>query len=160
MNSSEQKIENDYGRLFALFNLSFALIATTLTVYMVLGDSISKAFRKVAFFSRLDPTEISDRMTVILLLLICLIGFIALPKILSISYVVESQNLIAAYSTALLIVSFGWRWGDEMFESLGTRLWFGWGDKLALVLLFMGIVGAFLFTSKLLPISAEDVLNS
>ena len=160
MNSSEQKIENDYGRLFALFNLSFALIATSLTGYMVLGDSISKAFRKVAFFSRLDPTEISDRMTVILLLLICAIGFIALPKILSISYVVESQNLIAAYSTALLIVSFGWRWGDEMFESLGTRLWFGWGDKLALVLLFMGIVGAFLFTSKLLPISAEGVLNS
>ena len=160
MNSSEQKIENDYGRLFALFNLSFALIATSLTGYMVLGDSISKAFRKVAFFSRLDPTEISDRMTVILLLLICAIGFIALPKILSISYVVESQNLIAAYSTALLIVSFGWRWGDEMFESLGTRLWFGWGDKLALVLLFMGIVGAFLFTSKLLPISAKDVLNS
>ena len=159
MNSSEQKIENDYGRLFALFNLSFALIATSLTGYMVLGDSISKAFRKVAFFSRLDPTEISDRMTVILLLLICAIGFIALPKILSISYVVESQNLIAAYSTALLIVSFGWRWGDEMFESLGTRLWFGWGDKLALVLLFMGIVGAFLFTSKLLPISAEGVLN-
>ena len=160
MNSSEQKIENDYGRLFALFNLSFALIATTLTGYMVLDDSISKAFRKVAFFSRLDPTEISDRMTVILLLLLCVIGFIALPKILSISYVVESQNLIAAYSTALLIVSFGWRWGDEMFESLGTRLWFGWGDKLALVLLFMGIVGAFLFTSKLLPISAKDVLNS
>ena len=160
MNSSEQKIENDHGRLFALFNLSFALIATSLTGYMVLGDSISKAFRKVAFFSRLDPTEISDRMTVILLLLICAIGFIALPKILSISYVVESQNLIAAYSTALLIVSFGWRWGDEMFESLGTRLWFGWGDKLALVLLFMGIVGAFLFTSKLLPISAKDVLNS
>ena len=160
MNSSEQKIENDHGRLFALFNLSFALIATTLTGYMVLGDSISKAFRKVAFFSRLDPTEISDRMTVILLLLICAIGFITLPKILSVSYVVESQNLIAAYSTALLIVSFGWRWGDEMFESLGTRLWFGWGDKLALVLLFMGIVGAFLFTSKLLPISAKDVLNS
>ena len=160
MNSSEQKIENDYGRLFALFNLSFALIATSLTGYMVLGDSISKAFRKVTFFSRLDPTEISDRMTVILLLLICAIGFIALPKILSISYVVESQNLIAAYSTALLIVSFGWRWGDEMFESLGTRLWFGWGDKLALVLLFMGIVGAFLFTSKSLPISANGVLNS
>ena len=160
MNSSEQKIENDYGRLFALFNLSFALIATSLTGYMVLGDSISKAFRKVAFFSRLDPTEISDRMTVILLLLICAIGFIALPKILSISYVVESQNLIAAYSTALLIVSFGWRWGDEMFESLGTRLWFGWGDKLALVLLFMGIVGAYLFTSKSLPISAKGVLNS
>ena len=160
MNSSEQKIENDYGRLFALFNLSFALIATSLTGYMVLGDSISKAFSKVAFFSRLDPTEISDRMTVILLLLICAIGFIALPKILSISYVVESQNLIAAYSTALLIVSFGWRWGDEMFESLGTRLWFGWGDKLALVLLFMGIVGAYLFTSKSLPISAKGVLNS
>ena len=140
MNSSEQKTENDYGRLFALFNLSFALIATSLTGYMVFGDPISRALRRVAFFSKLDPTEISDRMTVILLLLICAIGFLALPRILASRYIVESQSLIAIYSIALLIVSFGWRWGDEMFESLGTRLWFGWGDKLALVLLFMGIV--------------------
>ena len=99
-------------------------------------------------------------MTVILLLLICTIGFIALPRILSLRYVVESQNLIAVYSTALLILSFGWRWGDEMFESLGTRLWFGWGDKLALVLLFIGVVCVFLITSKLLPMVTYGGLNS
>jgi len=122
VNSSEQKTENDYGRLFALFNLSFALIATSLTGYMVFGDPISRALRRVAFFSKLDPTEISDRMTVILLLLICAIGFLALPRILASRYIVESQSLIAIYSIALLIVSFGWRWGDEMFESLG---WLG-----------------------------------
>ena len=127
---------------------------------MVLGDPISKALRRFAFFSKLDPTEISDRMTVILLLLICTIGFIALPRILSLRYVVESQNLIAVYSTALLILSFGWRWGDEMFESLGTRLWFGWGDKLALVLLFIGVVCVFLITSKLLPMVTYGGLNS
>ena len=127
---------------------------------MVLGDPISKALRRFAFFSKLDPTEISDRMTVILLLLICTIGFIALPRILSLRYVVESQNLIAVYSTALLILSFGWRWGDEMFESLGTRLWFGWGDKLALVLLFIGVVCIFLITSKLLPMVTYGGLNS
>ena len=160
MNSSEQKTENDYGRLFALFNLSFALIATSLTGYMVFGDPISKALRRVAFFSKLDPTEISDRMTVILLLLICAIGFLTLPRILSSRYIVESQSLIAIYSTALLIVSFGWRWGDEMFESLGTRLWFGWGDKLALVLLIMGIVCIFLITSKFWPIATYGGLNS
>ena len=127
---------------------------------MVLGDPISKALRRFAFFSKLDPTEISDRMTVILLLLICTIGFIALPRILSLRYVVESQNLIAVYSTALLILSFGWRWGDEMFESLGTRLWFGWGDKLPLVLLFIGVVCVFLITSKLLPMVTYGGLNS
>lgn len=160
MTSTEQKLETDYRRLFALFNLSFALIATSLAGYMVLGDPISKALRRFAFFSKLDPTEISDRMTVILLLLICTIGFIALPRILSLRYVVESQNLIAVYSTALLILSFGWRWGDEMFESLGTRLWFGWGDKLALVLLFIGVVCVFLITSKLLPMVTYGGLNS
>jgi hypothetical protein len=160
LTSTEQKLETDYRRLFALFNLSFALIATSLAGYMVLGDPISKALRRFAFFSKLDPTEISDRMTVILLLLICTIGFIALPRILSLRYVVESQNLIAVYSTALLILSFGWRWGDEMFESLGTRLWFGWGDKLALVLLFIGVVCVFLITSKLLPMVTYGGLNS
>lgn len=160
MTSTEQKLETDYRRLFALFNLSFALIATSLAGYMVLGDPISKALRRFPFFSKLDPTEISDRMTVILLLLICTIGFIALPRILSLRYVVESQNLIAVYSTALLILSFGWRWGDEMFESLGTRLWFGWGDKLALVLLFIGVVCVFLITSKLLPMVTYGGLNS
>ena len=160
MTSTEQKLETDYRRLFALFNLSFALIATSLAGYMVLGDPISKALRRFAFFSKLDPTEISDRMTVILLLLICTIGFIALPRILSLRYVVESQNLIAVYSTTLLILSFGWRWGDEMFESLGTRLWFGWGDKLALVLLFIGVVCVFLITSKLLPMVTYGGLNS
>jgi hypothetical protein len=160
LTSTEQKLETDYRRLFALFNLSFALIATSLAGYMVLGDPISKALRRFAFFSKLDPAEISDRMTVILLLLICTIGFIALPRILSLRYVVESQNLIAVYSTALLILSFGWRWGDEMFESLGTRLWFGWGDKLALVLLFIGVVCVFLITSKLLPMVTYGGLNS
>jgi hypothetical protein len=160
LNSSEQKIENNHGQLFALFNLSFALIATLLTGYMVLGDPISRELRRVTFFSKLDPTEISDRMTVLILLLICAIGFIAFPRIISSKYIIKSQNLIATYSTALLIVSFGWRWGDEMFESLGTRLWFGWGDKLALVLLSIGVVCVFLVANKLLPIATYGGLNS
>lgn len=151
---------SDYGRFFALFNLSFALIATSLTGYMVLGDSASKALQRVSFFSSLDSTEIADRMTVILLLLLCAVGFIVLPRFLNLRYVGESQILIATYSTVLLVTSFGWRWGDEMFESLGTRLWFGWGDKLALVLLLMGILCVISVSNKPLPITTYGGLNS
>jgi hypothetical protein len=160
LNSSDQKANSDLGRLFALFNLSFAIIATSLTGYTVFGDPISKALRKVTLFSRLDPTEISDRMTVILLLSICAISFIALPKIVSFKYITDSQSLIAIYATGLLLVSFGWRWGDQTFESLGNRLWYGWGDKLALVLLIGGIVCLFFFTSMPSPIFTHVAFDS
>ena len=148
MKSDEKVATNDRDTLVSLFNLAFVIIATLLTAYMVFGDSVSEALKTFPVFSELDTTEVSDRMTVILLLLICAILFLVLPRIQSVKTLGSSGNLISYCATALLLISFGWRWGDEYFESLGTRLWFGWGDKSALLLLVLGILCAYLIRDQ------------
>ena len=148
MKSNEKIAKNDRDTLVGLFNLAFVIIATLLTGYMVFGNSVSEALKTFSLFSELDTTEVSDRMTVILLLFICALLFLVLPRMRSLRALQRKSNLISYCATALLLISFGWRWGDEYFESLGTRLWFGWGDKSALLLLVLGILGAYLIRDQ------------
>ena len=148
MQSNEKLEINDRNILVGLFNLAFVIIATLLTTYMVFGDSVSEALKVFPIFSELDTTEVSDRMTVFLLLFICTLLFLVLPKMQSVKALEKPGDLISYSATALLLVSFGWRWGDENFESMWTKYWYGWGDKNALLLLVISIFCAFLIRDQ------------
>ncbi len=130
---------NDRNLLVGLFNLVFVIIVTLLTAYMVFGNSVSETLKTFLIFSKLDTAEVTDRMTVILLLLICALLFLVLPGIQLPKATGRLGNLIAYCATALLLVSFGWKRADENFESLRTKLWHGWGDKSALLLLVISV---------------------
>ena len=148
MKLNEKTVTTETEKLVTSFNICVVVLATILPAYMFFGNPISEALKNFSVFSRLDATEVSDRMTVILLLFMCALLFLVLPRIQSINAVARSGNLISYCAAGLLLVSFGWRWGDENFETLGTRYWFGWGDKSALLLLFLSIFCAYLIKEQ------------
>ena len=149
---------------FARLNLCFVIISVALPTYMVLGNPISRELTRFGPFSRLDISEISDRMTVILLLTLMLALFFFLPKFSLASAPKRVLNTINFVATFLLLASFSWRWGDETYESLRGRLWYGWGDKLGLLLLVLGFALLLVIQTlkeNFLPalIKAQDITN-
>ena len=135
-------------RLAAQLNLGFLLISLFLALYMRFNLRFTSVLKGLDFFSRLPDEEIADRMTVFVLLILVALGFMILPKAESFVRDKRLTNATATIAILLLVTTFSWRWGDPTFEQYNKVLWYGWGDKLAILLLIGSLLVSFVVTTQ------------
>lgn len=120
---------------------------------------VTSKLQDTAFFEGFPQSEIADRLSVLILLLLCLIGFFALP-IISFRFDNDaSVNVISFIALALITLTVSWRWGDPNFLEYATVLWFGWGDKFALLTLVIALLLTYLVSSHLNRMRGADRSN-
>lgn len=122
-------------------------LATILAAFMRFHSSMTLRLQNTSLFKGFPQAEIADRLTVVTLLLLCLIGFFTLPPLISRcanDYLINGISLVAL---TILTLTISWRWGDPTFFEYGNVLWFGWGDKFA----FLTLIVALLLTYFLSP---------
>ena len=104
------------------------------------------SLKDFAVFSGLPPNEISDRASVLLLLTLLVIGFLFLPTATRrfSNHGLKSFFTISALISIILPIS--WMWGDPTFEANNGNLWYGWGDKFAMLIAIGGVLSTYLFT--------------
>ena len=107
-------------------------------------------------FEGFPPAEIADRLTVVILLALCSIGFFALPIVTSRFTNDVSVKVISIAALALVTLTISWNWGDPNFVEYEPVLWFGWGDKFALLILFTALLSTYLFSFFLHRIRDSD----
>jgi hypothetical protein len=106
---------------------------------MRLSARITGALKEFALFARLPDEEVADRMTVIILLFLIALGFLLIPKLASFASNSRWSTGISVATLLLLIATMSWRWGDPTFEQYNEVLWYGWGDKFAILILLLGV---------------------
>ena len=135
-------------RFAAQLNLGFLLISLFLALYMRFNLRFTSVLKELDFFSRLPDEEIADRMTVFVLLILVALGFVILPKAESFVRDKRLSNATATIAILLLVTTFSWRWGDPTFDQYNEVLWYGWGDKLAILLLIGSLLVSFVVTTQ------------
>ena len=161
MKISETKVlhHNRLNNLALSLNVCIVAISLTLTVFMRLHSRITTRLKDTALFSKLPEAEIADRMTVIILLALCAIGFFVLPWLVSKFKTESSINWISIVALSLTILTVSWRWGDPTFEQYNEVLWYGWGDKFALMLLPLGLITTYIVSIHLAKARNVDRTN-
>ena len=161
MKISETKVShhNRLNNLALSLNVCIVAISLTLTVFMRLHSRITTRLKDTALFSKLPEAEIADRMTVIILLALCAIGFFVLPWLVSKFKTESSINWISIAALSLTILTVSWRWGDPTFEQYNEVLWYGWGDKFALMLLPLGLITTYVVSIHLAKARNVDRTN-
>ena len=161
MKISETKVlhHNRLNNLALSLNVCIVAISLTLTVFMRLHSRITTRLKDTALFSKLPEAEIADRMTVIILLALCAIGFFVLPWLVSKFKTESSINWISIAALSLTILTVSWRWGDPTFEQYNEVLWYGWGDKFALMLLPLGLITTYVVSIHLAKARNVDRTN-
>ena len=151
MKISETKVShhNRLNNLALSLNVCIVAISLTLTVFMRLHSRLTTRLKDTELFSKLPEAEIADRMTVIILLALCAIGFFVLPWLVSKFKTESSINWISITALSLTILTVSWRWGDPTFEQYNEVLWYGWGDKFALMLLPLGLITTYVVSIHL-----------
>jgi len=136
MNMTDKNLSlSETQTLLLRINLSIVLIAISLPVFMIAGRPISMQMKSFRPFTKLEVSEVSDRLTVIILFAVCSLMLIMYRKITSERIPPWFQISLGLLASLLLLGSFSWRSGDQFYEALGSKMWFGWGDKLGLLLL-------------------------
>ena len=161
MKISESKVlhHNRLNNLALSLNVCIVAISLTLTVFMRLHSRITTRLKDTELFSKLPEAEIADRMTVIILLALCAIGFFVLPWLVSKFKTESSINWISIAALSLTILTVSWRWGDPTFEQYSEVLWYGWGDKFALMLLPLGLITTYVVSIHLAKARNVDRTN-
>ena len=161
MKISETKVlhHNRLNNLALSLNVCIVAISLTLTVFMRLHSRITTRLKDTELFSKLPEAEIADRMTVIILLALCAIGFFVLPWLVSKFKTESSINWISIVALSLTILTVSWRWGDPTFEQYNEVLWYGWGDKFALMLLPLGLITTYVVSIHLAKARNVDRTN-
>ena len=161
MKISESKVlhHNRLNNLALSLNVCIVAISLTLTVFMRLHSRITTRLKDTELFSKLPEAEIADRMTVIILLALCAIGFFVLPWLVSKFKTESSINWISIVALSLTILTVSWRWGDPTFEQYNEVLWYGWGDKFALMLLPLGLITTYVVSIHLAKARNVDRTN-
>ena len=161
MKISETKVlhHNRLNNLALSLNVCIVAISLTLTVFMRLHSRITTRLKDTELFSKLPEAEIADRMTVIILLALCAIGFFVLPWLVSKFKTESSINWISIAALSLTILTVSWRWGDPTFEQYSEVLWYGWGDKFALMLLPLGLITTYVVSIHLAKARNVDRTN-
>ena len=161
MKISETKVlhHNRLDNLALSINICIVAISLTLTVFMRLHYRITTRLKDTELFSKLPEAEIADRMTVIILLALCAIGFFVLPWLVSKFKTESSINWISIAALSLTILTVSWRWGDPTFEQYNEVLWYGWGDKFALMLLPLGLITTYVVSIHLAKARNVDRTN-
>ena len=125
-------------------------------MFMRFHSIITSKLQGTTFFEGFPQAEIADRLSVLILLLLCLIGFFALPLVTSRIYNDISIKVISLVALVLITLTVSWRWGDPTFLEYGTVLWFGWGDKFAFLTLVVALLLTYLFSSHLHRVRGSD----
>ena len=161
MKISETKVShhNRLNNLALSLNVCIVAISLTLTVFMRLHSRLTTRLKDTELFSKLPEAEIADRMTVIILLALCAIGFFVLPWLVSKFKTESSINWISIAALSLTILTVSWRWGDPTFEQYNEVLWYGWGDKFALMLLPLGLITTYVVSIHLAKARNVDRTN-
>ena len=161
MKISETKVlhHNRLNNLALSLNVCIVAISLTLTVFMRLHSRLTTRLKDTELFSKLPEAEIADRMTVIILLALCAIGFFVLPWLVSKFKTESSINWISIAALSLTIFTVSWRWGDPTFEQYNEVLWYGWGDKFALMLLPLGLITTYVVSIHLAKARNVDRTN-
>ena len=161
MKISETKVShhNRLNNLALSLNVCIVAISLTLTVFMRLHSRLTTRLKGTELFSKLPEAEIADRMTVIILLALCAIGFFVLPWLVSKFKTESSINWISIAALSLTILTVSWRWGDPTFEQYNEVLWYGWGDKFALMLLPLGLITTYVVSIHLAKARNVDRTN-
>ena len=107
-------------------------------------------------FEGFPQEEIADRLSVVILLTLCLIGFIALPKVTSKFNNDALVKVVSLGALASVTLTISWNWGDPNFLEYEPVLWFGWGDKFALLTLIIALLLTYLVSSQLHRIRDSD----
>lgn len=119
-------------------------------------STITSRLQGSRFFKAFPQAEIADRLTVVILLILCTIGFFALP-IVTLKFKNDiSVKVISVFALTLITLTISWRWGDPNFLEYEPVLWFGWGDKFALLTLFIALLLTYLVSSHLHRIRDSD----
>ncbi len=119
-------------------------------------STITSRLQDNPLFEGFPQAEIADRLTVVILLILCSIGFFALPMA-TLKFANDiSVKAISFVALALVTLTISWRWGDPTFLEYETVLWFGWGDKFALLTLFIALLSAYLLSFYLYQIRDSD----
>ena len=140
--------QNSLGFFGLQFTICTLVIAIVLPLFMRLGRPFTRFAQRYPPFRRLGLEEIGDRFTVIILLVICFGLFCALPSVTRKVTNQRTINIGSIIALLALIASISWRWGDETYGFYKGRLWYGWGDKFALLLLTMGVFGSLLVSVR------------
>ena len=106
---------------------------------MRLSARITGVLKEFSLFARLPDEEIADRMTVIILLFLIALGFLLIPKFSRFATNSRWSNGISVATLLLLIATMSWRWGDPTFDQYNEVLWYGWGDKFAILILLLAV---------------------
>jgi len=107
---------------------------------------LTSRLASVDFLSSLAQSEIADRLSVLVLLFVCVVGFFILPHLVKRNLHQKTVTTVSVISLALLVLAMSWRWGDPTFVEYGKVLWYGWGDKFALIVLALALFLAYLLS--------------
>ena len=124
------------------------LLAVALTMFMRFGSPITSRIQQLETFANLSQAEIADRLTVVILLMLCVIGFFMIPIYVSRLISETAINLWSIIALALTILTISWRWGDPLFVEYSKVMWFGWGDKFALLSLAISLLLTYLISNR------------
>ena len=119
-------------------------------------STITSKLQDSRLFEGFPQAEIADRLTVVILLILCSIGFFTLPTVTSKFNNDISVKAISIIALALVTLTISWSWGDTNFLEYEPVLWFGWGDKFALLTLFIALLLTYLLSSHLYKIRDSD----
>ena len=125
-------------------------------MFMRFHSTITSKLQDTTFFEGFPQAEIADRLSVLILLLLCLIGFFALPMVTSRFNNDTSVKMISFFALVLITLTVSWRWGDQYFLEYGAVFWFGWGDKFAFLTLILALLLAYLVLSYLHRVRGSD----
>ena len=118
-------------------------------LYMRFNLRLNSLLEDLVFFTRLPDEEVADRMTVFVLLFLIAVGFAVLPRAEVLVRKKNLTNTTATITTLLFVMTFSWRWGDPTFDQYNEVLWYGWGDKLAILLLALALIISFVATTQM-----------
>ncbi len=146
---SEGRRLSPVEQLAFAFNASIVCLVVVLTMFMRFGSPITSRMQQFETFANLSQAEIADRLTVVVLLMLCVIGFFVIPKYISRVISEAEVSFWSITAVALIVLTISWRWGDPLFAEYSKVLWFGWGDKFALIMLAVSLLLTYLVSTQL-----------
>jgi hypothetical protein len=138
--------ESPLKQLAVSLNISIAMISAVLISFMRFDSPVTSALKRLDLFSNLSEAEIADRVSVIILLASSAIIFLFLPTFQAKIKKDSVVKFVATISLGVLILSMSWQWGDPLLNEYEEVLWFGWGDKFALLILATALITVYLIS--------------
>ena len=165
MTSKKTKKWNLLEQVALPLNICIMSLSLILIIFMRFHSPVSSFIQRSSRFSTVQQSELADRLSVIILLLLCGIVFLILPKMVKKYRSESSILLITSVSLTVTILAISWRWGDSTFAEYREVFWYGWGDKFALLLLICALTITFTVSnfadrlSRIRLFDAERLLN-